>query len=488
MSRFTLSAALAFVVLAAGAAAPAARAQASSSSLDTTQVPFAVQMKPDTFPNMPALQGFVVGQSGSRWLLLTGRRAGLHAISNTLTNAFPRSQANDSVYVVDPSVPQVWSAPVTNLPRSVRDALMVSNAEGYQDGDYLYVVGGYGMDTSTDSMITFRTVTAVNVPSVIESVVSGTGLAAQSFNQVNNFALNVTGGSLMKLNGLFYLVMGQRFDGLYSANPADYDQFVQEYKQSVQVLSITPPPAMTVAILDTIQQNPNDMSQPFHRRDLIGVGAYAPDGTKRLAVYGGVFVPGQLEAYQFPVYINAGTPAAGGNPAIPATAAPDSTFFQAMSLYDCAVLPLWDQANGRMHTVLFGGISLYTFNADSATLAPNIELPFIDDVSVITVTASGTTQAAYTWEMPARIGSDARFIPDPAVAIDAETGVVLMDSLSTTQATRVGWIYGGILSDVPITTNQLTQTRATASVYEIWVTPGASTPAIALPTGSPYTN
>jgi hypothetical protein len=475
MSRFTLSAALAFALLAAGAAAPAARAQSSPSSLDTVQVPFAVQMNPATFPNMPALQGFVVGQSGGRWLLLTGRRAGLHAISTTLTNAFPPSQANDSVYVVDPSVPQVWSAPVTGLPEPLRDALMVTNAEGYQDGDWLYVVGGYGMDTSTDSMITFRTVTAVNVPAVIGAVVADTGLSTAGFQQVNNFALNVTGGSLMKLNGSFFLVMGQRFDGLYSANPGDYDQFVQEYKQSVQVLQITPNP-LTVSILDTIQQNPNDMSQPFHRRDLIGVGAFAPDGTKRLAVYGGVFVPGQLEAYQYPVYITD-----------TATAVVDSSFFQAMSLYDCAVVPLWDQTNARMHTVLFGGISLYSYSADSATLAANIELPFIDDVSVVTVTANGTTQAAYTWEMPARIGSDARFIPDPAVSIDAETGVVLMNSLPAGTPTRVGWIYGGILSQVPITSNQTTQTSATSAVYEILVTPGSPTPAIALPTQSPYT-
>lgn len=468
--------AVAFAAISASSAwSQAARVQGPApAGLDTVPVPFAVQMTPVSIPGMPALQGFVFAQDGGRWLLITGRRQGLHTLNETLGNAFPRSEANDSVYVVDPRARRVWSAPVSGLPRPLADALQVTNAEGYQDGDWLYVVGGYGMDSSTDSMITFRTVTSVNVPAVIRTVMNQRPLSPGSFQQVRNFALNVTGGALLKLDNLFYVVMGQRFDGLYATDPGQFDQFLQEYKESVQRVSIAPTP-LTVAVQDTILQDPNDFSRPFHRRDLTAVGAYAPDGSKRLAVYGGVFVPGRLEAYRNPVYI------AGDSAVV------DRAFFQATNLYDCAALLLFDRGRGQMHTVLFGGMSRYSFSAHSGTITPVDSLPFVDDVSVITVAADGTTQAVFPWEMPARRGAAARVIVDTAVAHDPENEVVFLDSLTAGQPTLVGWMYGGIESDVPLTRDQRAQTRAVRTIYEIRVTPGSS-PAIALPTRSPGPN
>jgi hypothetical protein len=457
----------------AAAEAPSAGAGvrgAPAAALDTVQLPFAVNLRSYVIPHMPALQGFVQGQDGGRWLLLQGRREGLHTLLDTLGNAFPPSLANDSVYVVDPRTRQVWSAPVSGLPLPLADALRVTNAAGYQDGDWLYLVGGYGRDTPTDSMITFRTVTAVNVPQVIAAVTAGRPLSPDHFQQVRNFALNVTGGGLLKLDGIFYLVMGQRFDGLYATDPGAYDQFIQEYKESIQRVRITPSP-LSVAVIDTIAQDPNDFSRPFHRRDLIAAGAYAPDGTRRVAVYGGVFVPGQMAAYRNPVYVQG------------STATVDRSFFQAMSQYDCAALPLFDRAGRQMHTVLFGGISQYSYSADSGTVTSSPDLPFIDDVSVITVSDQGTRQVVYPWEMPARIGADARFIMDPAVASDPELDVVFLDALPDGNSVRVGWMYGGIVSDVPVTSDQRTQTRPNGTVYEIWVTRWPA-PAISLPTAN----
>lgn len=449
------------------ACAPAAAQPSVDAARPTAQIPFRVELRQATIPGLPALQSFAVGTSGGRWLLLTGRRTGLHKISNDLENVFPPSGASDSVYVVDPAQRRVWSAPVGPLPQPIRDALKVANAQAYQDGDWLYLVGGYGMDTRADSMLTFPTLTAVNVPGMIRAVVNRQPLLPH-VQQVRNFALKVTGGQLMKLDGLFYLVMGQRFDGLYSANPAYYDQFTQEYKESVQRLRITPSP-LAMTIVDTMKQDPNDFSAPFHRRDLNVVGAFAPDGTKRLAVYGGVFTPGTASGYRTPIYLE-GT-----------QARVDSTFLQAMSQYDCASLLLYSRASGQMHTVLFGGISLYSYDAQKMQIHQDTELPFIRNVSVITVGPGGTTQTAYPWEMPARLGADARVILDPTAPHDDENDVVMLDGLAAGRAVRLGWLYGGILSDVGNTDDQQRQTRASRALFEVWVTPGA-TPAVALPT------
>ncbi len=463
---------LAAAALAAAAllAAPV-QAQPSGTTAPTPgALPFNVELREVTIPGMPALQSFAYAQNGGEWLLVSGRRSGLHAIDTTLVNAFPTSGANDSVYVVNPASQQVWSAPLTSLPDSLADPLKATNANAYQDGDWLYLIGGYGHDSRTDSMITFPTLTAVNVPAMMAAVKARTSLAP-AVSRTSNFAWKVAGGQLMKMNGRFYLVMGQRFDGLYSANPGYWDQFVQIYTERIQVGRITPPPSLGFAVETIISQDPNEWARNFHRRDLNVVGAYDPAGNKRLAVYGGVFVPGRDAAYRVPVYVS-GT-----------TATVDSTFFQAMSQYDAASLLLYDRTNRGMYTTLFGGISLYFYDDKRQQLHSDTGLPFIDDVSVIAVTAGGTRQWAFPWALPGLLGADARVILNEEAPMDPELGVVYLDALPRGAATQVGWMYGGIQSTVPQTDDQRAQTSASNRVFRVMVTP-APTDALPLPTGT----
>ncbi|HLM68915.1 MAG TPA: hypothetical protein VK358_15360, partial [Longimicrobium sp.] len=410
------------------------------------------------------------GQSGGEWLLVSGRRSGLHAIDTTLVNAFPTSGANDRAWVVNPATSEVWSVPLTSLPDSLADPLKATNANAYQDGDWLYLIGGYGHDSRTDSMVTFPTLTAIDVPRMIAAVKAGGSLAGTVWRR-SHFAWKVAGGQLMKMNNRFYLVMGQRFDGLYSANPGYWDQFVQIYTERIQVGQITPPPSLNFAVETVISQNPNEWARNFHRRDLNVVGAYDPAGNKRLAVYGGVFVPGQDAAYRVPVYVS-GT-----------TARVDSSFFQAMSQYDAASLLLYDRTRRGMYTTLFGGISLYFYDNERKQLHVDTGLPFIDDVSVIAVTASGTRQWAYPWTLPALLGADARVILKDGLQMDPELEVVYLDALPAGRATQVGWLYGGIHSQQPQTEDQQAQTSASSRVFQVWVTP-APTDALPLPTGT----
>lgn len=460
------AAALAAVLIALPAAA-----QTGTLTPTPGALPYDVTLTPVTIPGMPALHSFAAAQHEGEWLLVTGRRNGLHTIDTTLVNAFPPRMANDSVYVVDPVGRQVWSAGLSTLPADQADALTVSNANAWQDGEYLYVIGGYGQSTTrADSMLTFPTLTAIDVPAMIAAVKGGTSLAP-AVQQADSFALKVAGGQLLKMGEKFYLVMGQRFDGLYSANPGYWDQFVQIYTERVMVLSITPDP-LSFTIDTILAQNPDEWARNFHRRDLNVVGQMMADGSRRLAVYGGVFVPGQDAGYQVPVYVNDDN-----------TTEVDSTFFQAMSQYDAAYLPLFD--GQTMYTTLFGGISLYWIDEDRQQLHRDSGLPFIDDVSVIAAAADGTTrQWAYPWTLPGLMGSDAKVLLDPSVPQDEAMGIVRLDQLTPGEPTRVGWLYGGIVSSQPQTDDQAAQTKASDAVFEVIVT-RAPTAAYALPTSSP---
>jgi hypothetical protein len=55
----------------------------------------------------------------------------------------------------------------------IADALSASNTQSFQDDDTLYIIGSYGYNRSTNLMQTFPTLTAINVPGLIQAVESG---------------------------------------------------------------------------------------------------------------------------------------------------------------------------------------------------------------------------------------------------------------------------------------------------------------------------
>jgi hypothetical protein len=449
----------------------------------STTVPFSVSLRPVSIPGLPALQGFAAARWNGKWILATGRRAGLHTISADSRNPFPPQQANDSIYLVDPRAGTVHSASVRALSPRMMESLTVTNAQSYQDGDWLYLIGGYGAKAVTDSMRTMPYATGLYLPLLVPEVVRLKNPPVLPAAQASDARFRVTGGQLLKMNGLYYLAMGQLFDGVYSGDPGAFSQFLQVYTERISILSITPPALdprsladtfhLRVQIVDTLRQDPNDPGTSYHRRDLNVVGAFTPGGGRRIAVYGGVFVPGRNEGYRYPLYVDQDN-----------RATVDSTFAQATSQYDCATLLLWDAATQTMHTVLFGGIGGYAFNADSNRYVPVSRLPFVSTVSVISVPPGGpTTQAAFLDSLPGLLGAEARIFLDTAVAADGMMDIVHLDSLASGDSTRVGWLYGGIRSSVPQTTDQEAQTSATSMLYEVWIT-RAPTPATLLPTGA----
>jgi hypothetical protein len=189
-------------------------------------LPFQIDLQEATFPGAPALHSFVFAESNGKWLLLGGRNNGIHSFSPLPINNFPPAMANHWVWVVDPAQRQAWSvdlydATITPPLGLVADALSASNMQSFQDGDTLYVIGGYGYNRTTNAMQTFPTLTAINVPGMIAAVTSGTAtnIVGQIRQGPPDDRLKVTGGELEKIGDTYFLVFGQRFDGLY--NPAD---------------------------------------------------------------------------------------------------------------------------------------------------------------------------------------------------------------------------------------------------------------------------
>ena len=74
---------------------------------------YSVKLKSLTISNLSGLHSYVVAQSGGKWLIIGGRKDGLHA--RQPFNAFPAANSNTNIYVVDVNTQQFWTSSVTVL-------------------------------------------------------------------------------------------------------------------------------------------------------------------------------------------------------------------------------------------------------------------------------------------------------------------------------------------------------------------------------------
>src|SRR5262249_32471382 len=117
-----------------------------------TSLPFRVSIDLAGFSLPSGVHSYVMGNMGSKWLILAGRTNGMHGFSNDKNNS-PPSQQNTTVFVVD-FVQQTVATrsltdPASGLTQAQIDTLSVTSAQSYQSGSTLYVAGGYGVDTAT---------------------------------------------------------------------------------------------------------------------------------------------------------------------------------------------------------------------------------------------------------------------------------------------------------------------------------------------------
>lgn len=421
----------------------------------------------------PRLQSFAAAQADGKWLFVGGRIAGLHtfqpATQQQPVNNFPPAEMNERVWVIDPAMQEVWSAP---LPAATGAFLKMTNPAFEQDGDTLYIAGGYGLlpgasgPGGADNMRTFDTLTAIGVSGAIQAVIDGEPLAP-FVAQIHDLRMRITGGEMKKLGDRFYLVFGQTFDGLYTPDNAGAQTvFAQSYLEQIASFRIATPLAIEDYQTVTASQltpapsptAPAAEARPFHRRDLT-VGPVLTAGAEpALAAWGGVFPPGQITAYRKPVYI--------AGPA--ASDVRIDAYQQFMSQYNCAIVPMYSAAGKTMYTTFLGGISLYYFFPPSGELKRDGGIPFIDEVTTLSVAPDGTSrECVHRRTLPGYLGAGAYFFAAPGVA-RFENGVLQLDAIR--KRTLIGWMYGGIRSSSPQTT-QGEPTSASATAIPIYLSP-----------------
>lgn len=409
--------------------------------------PFGVYIEPMNIPALGGLQAYAFGQDNGKWLIIGGRLDGLHRRQPFAS--FDLAGNNNQIIVVDPVTQQKWTAPLTSLSISLQEQLSSTNMEFHQEGNYLYIVGGYGYNTATVTRKTFDNLTAVNVPGVINAVISGTAFTGY-FTQISDPVFAVTGGHLKKINSTYYLIGGNKFDGNY--NPMGNPTYTQIYTDAIRKFKINHTASgITISSLQTITDATN-----LHRRDYNAVPQILPNGAEGITAFSGVFQP----TIDLP-FLNCVTVDSVAH-------AVNNSFQQYYNHYHCAVLPLYSTSANEMHTLFFGGIAQYYDS--SGVLVQDNNVPFVKTIARVTRNGSGLmAEYKLPMDMPGLLGAGAEFIPVLSVP-HYPNEVFKLDNF-TADSTLVGYIYGGINSTASniFFNNTGTQSSASSQVFKVHI-------------------
>lgn len=474
--------------------------------LPETSLPFRVVLEEADFSLTNGLHSFAFATYKGEWLFVAGRTNGLHDVDNEdpTSNSFPPSQQNTSVYVVNPKTGVSYSRSLydatSSLTQAQIDLLSVSNSVFYQTQNHktLYIVGGYGIDTATQQMGTKASITAIDVPKLINWIKNPQGKTAKSCMRfASNPLLQVTGGVMWQANPHqpYLLIFGQNFNGLYvQTSEGSYSQQVRPCQ-----------------IIDTgrellIQSYKQPTPLPeYRRRDLNVVPIIKKTGNSYQPAFvalSGVFTPGGEAgtpgAWTLPIEIGADGSAQMLDPSDP------NAFSQAMNNYSCPNLGLYSQQTNSMYTMLFGGISavisIGSGDCDSEcqapipTTGPNLtlccNLPFSNDITTIEIDKFGTyRQYLMSAKFPViesgltedpctgdpltdpRVlwfGASGEFIPNEGLPTYSN-GVIALDKLGSSPIS-LGYIVGGIASSLT-DTNCGGDSMASTYIFKVTLQP-----------------
>lgn len=414
-------------------------------SFAQTSFNYTLELNPVSIPGLQGLHSYAFGQHEGKWLIIGGRRDGLHA--RQPFNAFPQLQNNTEAFVIDVQSQQFWAASLSSLPTSIFEQLQSTNMNFNQAGDTLYIVGGYAFSESADDHITFPNLTTIVVSEVINAVINQTALTP-FFQQIEDDNFAVCGGSLGRIADTFYLVGGHRFDGRY--NPMGNPTYTQSYTSQIRKFKVN-------NIGNSLNySNYEAITDAVHlrRRDYNLLPQIFPDGSEGFTISSGVFQIDDDLPYLYPVDITADgyTPITGFN--------------QYLSNYHSATASLYDADENSMHNFFFGGMSQYYYQ--NGELIQDDLVPFVRTISRLTRDSEGNLfEFQMPIEMPGLKGASAEFIPNPNLP-HYNSDIVKLNEIEP-DTFVIGHVYGGILSPTlnPFSVNQTTTTSADASIYEV---------------------
>lgn len=406
---------------------------------------FKISLNPIEIKDLQGLHSYAFAQHEGKWLIIGGRRDGIHA--RQPFNAFPESKNNTDIYVVDIAKKTFVSSSINILPTALKEQLQATNMNFEQDKDTLYFAGGYAFAASKNDHITFPSLIAIQVSDLIEAIEKQKDITP-FFKQIFDDKFAITGGQMAKMGDFFYLIGGHRFDGRY--NPMENPTYVQTYSNQIRKFKLNN------TLTNLSFSNDEAITDEVHlrRRDYNLIPQIFADGSEGYMISSGVFQKFEDLPFLYPVEIKENG------------YFPNTSFNQYLSNYHTANASIYDSISKATHTIFFGGISQYYY--ENGKLVKDDNVPFVKTISSLTRKKDGTLKEwQLPFEMPNLQGASAEFIPNLQLPhFESE-----MIKIAETQGNKVvlGHIFGGIHSTSrhPFSNNQPNQTQASNVIYEV---------------------
>jgi hypothetical protein len=410
--------------------------------------PFTISVQSIANATLSGFHSGAFAQRGNKWLYIGGRTNGLHGLNSNA--GFPEEYKNDMITVIDTTSWTSYTADLNQLPQNIADPLRSTNMQSIQQGDYLYMIGGYGWDSVASGFFTFHTLSAIHIDNIINAVINNQSIVPHIRQLVNNnFA--ISGGELQKLGNDYYLLFGHDFGGRYSS--PETPLFVQEYSCAIKKFNIVDDGNNLSASNFSTQID----SINFHRRDLNTAPLVFADGSFGVGAYGGVFKPTADLPYLEPIIL--------GNNGV----ANVTTYQQQMNQYTTAVMPIYDSLTEKMYTAFLGGIGINNYNEQNNTLQYDTLVPFVNDISVLTLSNNGTMEERVMPQgLPGLLGSNSTLVLNENVA-HYYNGVIQFRHLNA-GPNLVAYMIGGIRASA----GNAGLSIANDSIYRIYITPDFS--------------
>lgn len=389
------------------------------------KIPFSIRLEQTEITGLPALQSFAYATWQGKWLLVAGRKDGLHRRQPWA--AFDEAGQNKYIYVVDPVMKKVWKQSIENLPVPIKEQLQSTNLGFYQTANRLILTGGYGYSKTIDDHATFPYLTVIKVDELINAIVNKNDVS-NSIVHIRDERMAVTGGRLGMIGDTLVLAGGQRFDGMYNPMGPDHGPgFTQEYTNEIRKFLVEYENDIPVikdysVIRDSIN---------LHRRDYNLVPQVFTNDLFGYTMYSGVFQYKENLPYTNFVDI------AGGTYKV------NNRFKQKFNHYHSAVLPMYEKATASMFSVFFGGIAQY-YPDNSGKIVNNTDVPFTKTISVITRYNEKVEETYIPIQMPGYLGAAAEFIFMPDTKMYKE-GIADFNAIQKNEI-LIGYIVGGINS------------------------------------------
>jgi hypothetical protein len=416
------------------------------------EFPYTVVLNPVYSSQDIALQSFAYGTWENRVLLIGGRKDGLHERQPFASFDVAGMPSNISILDLN----NYSSTPVEFdvIDVALSEQFSSTNIQFYQTDSILWLVGGYGYSNTSQDHITHPMLTAINLKTFFEAQDNGT-FAFESFDFITDDRFAVTGGSLKKLDDVFYLAGGHKFEGRY--NPMNGPSFTQTYTEKISRFI----PTLSESGIQVEWLTEFNDPALLHRRDLNVVEGIDANGQMNFTLFSGVFQQVADLPFTNCVEVNS-----SGIAEVP-------EFQHLLNQYHCGHVSLYDAQSQKQHYLFLGGISEYYYEGD--VLTQNVDVPFTKNIACVTRNANNQwVEELIPSVLPGFLGSSSEIILNENLPMISGE-IIDLNSAWNGSEILLGHLLGGIRSTAQniFWVNNGTQSFPNDTLYEVWLVPNS---------------